>query len=213
MKKKIRKQLFYLAVIVGMLMFCCISQVYAGSKISLKNAKIKLSAEKLVYNKRVQRPKVTVISKGKRLKEKSDYTVRFSSGCKKVGTYTVSISGKGKYTGTIKKKFQIIPQSTNFSYLVSVEKSGNCIVQVIWKKQTVQTSGYEIRYSTNSKMKNAKKVVVKKKNSDNVYIKNLKPATMYYLQIRTYGVEKNKIVPGLQIFIPFFLFGLLCFLK
>ena len=32
-------------------------------------------------------------------------------------------------------------------------------------------------------------------------------------RIQKYGVEKNKIVPGLQIFIPFFLFGLLCFLK
>ena len=154
MKKKIKKQLLYLAVIVGMLMFSCVSQVYASSKTSLKNAKVKLSAEKFVYNKKTQRPKVTVTSNGKILKAKSDYTVKFPGGCKNIGVYTVSITGKGKYTGTLKKQFQIIPQTTQITYLIPMKESNNYMMQVVWKKQTSQTKGYEVRYSTNSKMKN-----------------------------------------------------------
>ena len=190
--KKIRKSLFCVAVILGMLISSCICQVFASSKTSLQSTQIKLSADKFVYNKKAQHPKVTITNSGKKLKENRDYTVRFPSGCKNIGSYTITISGKGKYTGKVKCKFQIIPQPTKFTSVVPLKVSNSYMLQVIWKKQTVQTKGYEVRYSTNSKMKGAKKAVIKSKNYNGIYIQNLKAGTNYYLQIRTYGTVKGK---------------------
>ena len=115
----------------------------------MKNTRIKLSATKLTYNKKVQRPKVRVTYKGKVLKEKKNYIVKYSKGCKKVGTYTVQIIGKGAYAGNVKKQFTILPPKTQ----VMGGYVGKKTVSVIIKRQTAQTSGYQLRYATNSKLK------------------------------------------------------------
>ena len=87
----------HLCLIILLLLFCSSSQVFAAARVNVKNTRIKLSATKLTYNKKVQRPKVRVTYKGKVLKEKKNYIVKYSKGCKKVGTYTVQIIGKGLY--------------------------------------------------------------------------------------------------------------------
>ena len=87
----------HLCLIILLLLFCSSSQVSAATKINLKNTRIKLSAIKLTYNKKVQRPKIRVTYNRKVLKEKKNYIINYSKGCKKVGTYTVQIIGKGPY--------------------------------------------------------------------------------------------------------------------
>ena len=76
----------HLCLIILLLLFCSSSQVFAAARVNVKNTRIKLSATKLTYNKKVQRPKVRVTYKGKVLKEKKNYIVKYSKGCKKVGT-------------------------------------------------------------------------------------------------------------------------------
>ena len=56
----------------------------------------------------MQQPSVTVKNAaGKVLTKDKDYTVSYSSGCKAVGTYTVTVKGAGSYTGSVKKSFAI----------------------------------------------------------------------------------------------------------
>ena len=105
-------RLVRLCLIISLLLLCSTSQVFAAAKVNLKNTKIKLSATKLTYNQKVQRPKVSVTYKGKVLKEKKNYVLKYSKGCKKVGTYTVQIIGKGAYAGKVKKQFTILPPKT-----------------------------------------------------------------------------------------------------
>ena len=119
------------------------------SKGKSEKHQIKLSATKLTYNQKVQRPKVSVTYKGKVLKEKKNYVLKYSKGCKKVGTYTVQIIGKGAYAGKVKKQFTILPPKTQ----VMGGYVGKKTVSVIIKRQTAQTSGYQLRYATNSKLK------------------------------------------------------------
>ena len=60
------------------------------------------------YNAAVQKPTVTVKNAaGSVLTEGSSYTVSFSGNCKDKGTYTVTVTGKGNYTGTVAKTFTI----------------------------------------------------------------------------------------------------------
>ena len=63
----------HLCLIILLLLFCSSSQVFAAARVNVKNTRIKLSATKLTYNKKVQRPKVRVTYKGKVLKEKKNY--------------------------------------------------------------------------------------------------------------------------------------------
>ncbi|MFR8247167.1 MAG: fibronectin type III domain-containing protein [Roseburia sp.] len=66
-------------------------------------------------------------------------------------------------------------------------------VTVKWKKQTKQTAGYEIQYSTSSKFtkKTTKTVKAAKKNSmTSKKITKLKAKKKYYVRIRTYQTVK-----------------------
>ena len=181
-------RLVRLCLIISLLLLCSTSQVFAAAKVNLKNTKIKLSATKLTYNQKVQRPKVSVTYKGNVLKEKKNYVLKYSKGCKKVGTYTVQIIGKGAYTGKVKKQFTILPPKTQ----VMGGYVGKKTVSVIIKRQTAQTSGYQLRYATNSKLKNAKTITVKGNKNNTVSLNGLKAGTTYYMQARTYMAIKGK---------------------
>ena len=181
-------RLVRLCLIISLLLLCSTSQVFAAAKVNLKNTKIKLSATKLTYNQKVQRPKVSVTYKGNVLKEKKNYVLKYSKGCKKVGTYTVQIIGKGAYAGNVKKQFTILPPKTQ----VMGGYVGKKTASVVIKRQTAQTSGYQLRYATNSKLKNAKTITVKGNKNNTVSLNGLKAGTTYYMQARTYMAIKGK---------------------
>ena len=56
-------RLIRFCLMISLLLLCSTSQVFAAAKVNLKNTKIKLSATKLTYNQKVQRPKVSVTYK------------------------------------------------------------------------------------------------------------------------------------------------------
>ena len=150
-------------------------------------ASVKLSKTKYTYSGKVRKPKVVAKdTHGNTLEEGKDYTVKYSSGRKKVGKYTVTVKFKGKYSGTKKLTFSIVPKSTSVSKL----KAGSKKITVTWKKQTSQTTGYQIEYSTSSKMKKSKKVTVSKNSTTSKTIKSLKKGKKYYVRVRTYKTVK-----------------------
>lgn len=157
-----------------------------------KVSQIKLSKKKYTYNGKKQTPSVTVKdSKGKELKVNTDYKVKLPSGRKNVGTYEVKITFKGsKYSGSKTLSYTINPKSTKLSK-VSAKKKG---FEAKWKKQSTQTKGYQIQYSTDSKFKSGNKTVTVNKNSTTKKtISKLKAKKKYYVRIRTYKtVGKQK---------------------
>ena len=77
----------------------------------------------------------------------------------------------------------ILPKGTKITSL----KKGRKQAAVKWKKQTKQTDGYEIQYSTKkdfSKSVKTKRITGKKKTS--AVIKKLKAKKTYYVRIRTW---------------------------
>ena len=150
-------------------------------KPSVKNATVTGISNK-VYNGKAFKPTVTVRVDGKKLKLNKDYTVKYKNN-KKVGVATVTIKGKGKYVGTYTKTFTIKPKATTLSKL----KSGKEYIKVYWKKQTTQTSGYEIQYSTDKSFKeNVGSVLVSKNKTTSTKIKELESTKKYYVRVRTY---------------------------
>lgn len=159
-----------------------------------KISTVKLSKASFTYNGKVQKPTVTVKDlNGKKLKQGTDYTVKYSSGCKNVGKYTVTVTLKGNYSGTKKLTFNIVPKGTSISNVTAGKKQ----FTIKWKKQSIQASGYEIQYSTSKNMKNAKTVTVNKNSATSKTVKGLKASKTYYVRIRTYkAVSGKKIYSG-----------------
>lgn len=152
---------------------------------------IKLSKISYTYNGKAQKPTVTIKdSQGKVLSSKKSYTVSYPKTMKNVGSYTITIKFKGNYSGTVKKNFTIVPKGTSISK-VTPNKKG---FTVKWKKQAVQTTGYEVAYSTDRKFskKNTKVVLVKKSNTTSKSVDKLKAKKKYYIRIRTYKTVNGK---------------------
>lgn len=150
-----------------------------------------LSKTSYTYDGKVKTPSVTVKNgNGKTLKKNTDYTVTYPKGRKAVGTYTVKVTFKGNYSGTVKKTFTIKPKATTLSS-VSAKTKG---FTVKWKKQTTQTTGYQIQYSTSSKFTSgtSKSVTVNKNSTTSKSITGLKAKKKYYVRIRTYKAVNGK---------------------
>ena len=80
-----------------------------GSNTVINYAKtITLSNTSYIYDGKVKTPTVTVKdSAGKTLTKDTDYTVSYASGRKNLGSYTVTITMKGNYSGTKTLTFKI----------------------------------------------------------------------------------------------------------
>ncbi|MCM1115782.1 MAG: fibronectin type III domain-containing protein [Clostridium sp.] len=147
-----------------------------------------LSTSTYTYNGSAKKPSVTIKdSKGNKLKNGTDYTLSYPSGRKNVGKYTIKITFKGNYSGTATKTFTIKPKSTRISKLTA----GGEKFTVKWKKQSTQTTGYQIQYSTDKNFKtNNKTVTVSSNKTTSKTISKLKAKTKYYVRIRTYKTVK-----------------------
>ncbi|MBR1752453.1 MAG: leucine-rich repeat protein [Ruminococcus sp.] len=147
---------------------------------SLKSAKVTLSKTSYAYTGKAKKPSVTVKLSGKTLKKGTDFTVTYKNN-KSVGTATVTITGKGAYTGKITKTFKINPKATSISKLTSPKTKQ---LKVTYKKVSGVT-GYQVTYSTSKKFtKSTTKTVGVKSTSKT--IKSLKKGKTYYVKVRDY---------------------------
>jgi len=141
-----------------------------------------LSASSYVYNGTVRNPSVTVYNGDGDKIGASHYTVSYSSGCKAVGSYTVTVRfDSDRYEGTVKESFLIVPKGTSITSLTAGKKS----FTVKWAAQKTQTSGYQILYAANSEFKGGTMPSADKSLTSKT-IKSLKGNTKYYVKIRTY---------------------------
>jgi len=125
------------------------------------------------------------------LKLNTDYTVKYSAN-KNVGVATLTIAGKGKFNGSVKKTFKIMPKGTALAKLSTPKKA---TLKVTWKKQAAQTNGYQIQYSTSAKFtgKTTKTATVANAKTTAKTIAKLKSKKKYYVRVRTYkNVGKTK---------------------
>ena len=148
--------------------------------------KVALSYSVYTYSGNAKQPRVAITdSKGNKISSKN-YTVKYSNN-KKVGTAKVTVTFKGNYSGSLSKTFKINPKKTKLSK-VKANKKG---FTASWEKQTTQTTGYQLQYSTSKSFKNAKtKTVSKSKTSKK--ITGLKAKKKYYVRIRTYKTVDGK---------------------
>lgn len=144
---------------------------------------VKLETAKYNYDGKVKSPNVIVTDMNGNAIDSSNYSVKYQNGRKNPGKYYVEVNFiNGAYQGYKKLYFSIVPKNTAITSVVSKKKG----FTLKWKKQATQTTGYQIRYSTSSKMSNSKTVTISKNTSLSKSITKLKSKKKYYIQIRTY---------------------------
>ena len=126
----------------------------------LADADVSLSFKSAVYNGKVQKPGVTVAYEGSQLTESVDYQVAYGSGCKRSGTYSVTVTGMGEYQGQQNLTFKIIDAKLTAS---NVSMSATSFVyngQVRKPTATVRVNGisqlkgeYSVTYWNKAKSK------------------------------------------------------------
>ena len=168
---------------------CPVKVVSADSApISIDNAAVTLAAASYTYNGKVRKPAVKTVG-GMTLAAGTDFDVSYSAAApKNVGQYTVTVTGKGKYTGTAKAAYRINPKGT----AIKKVKRGKKSLTVKWKKQRAKMSkkrvtGYQIQVATDKNFKSVVKTVkVKGWKKTSKRIKGLKKKTRYFTRARAY---------------------------
>ena len=124
-----------------------------------KVSNVKLSSTSYTYNGKTKTPSVTVKdSKGRKLKNGTDYTVKYSSGRKNAGRYAVKVTFKGNYSGTVKKTFKINPakvsnvklSSTSYTYNGKT-KTPSVTVKDSKGRKLKKGTDYTVKYSSGRK--------------------------------------------------------------
>lgn len=149
--------------------------------------KVVLSADSMVYTGKTRKPGVMVSdTRGQSISSRY-YQLIYRNNVR-VGQASVTVHFIGKYSGSIKKYFLIIPKGTKLLRLTATRKG----ILVKWKKQNKEITGYEIQYSGNSKFakKGTKKVVVKSKKKVSRMIFRKRTGKKYRVRIRTYKTVK-----------------------
>ena len=155
-------------------------------------APAKITVKPKTYTGKKLKPVVpTVKLGGKALRNGVDFTYSCKGG-KKVGSYKVTITGKGAYAGTKTATFQIVPKGTSVKKLSKARKA----FTVKWKKPSKanlkQTTGYQVRWSTSKRFtkKTTKTKTVKTTSKAGktcqLKVTKLKAKKKYYVQVRTY---------------------------
>ena len=157
---------------------------------------VTLSKTTYTYNGKTQKPTVTVMdTAGAELAEDTDYTVSYSKGCKKVGSYTVTVNFLGNYTGSKNLTYTINPKkykscslsNTTYTY-DGKEKKPSVTIKASNGKNLKKGTDYTVSYSKGCKNPGIYTVTVKFKGD---YTGN-KSRTLTYT-IKPKSVEISKV--------------------
>lgn len=158
-----------------------------NAQTSKKNiSSLNISAgEKYGYTGKNVKASVTVKDGNKTLKKGTDYTLSYKN-CKEIGTASVTIKGKGDYTGTKTLTYKIVPKKTT----LKAAKKSDSKVKLSWTAAK-GAEKYQIYYSTDGKT--YKKLATASGSKTSVTLSGLDFKKYdYKFKIRSYGTDDGK---------------------
>ena len=130
------------------------------------------------------------VKDGTKVLSTSSYTIAYKNN-KNIGTATVTITGKGNYTGTITKTFDILPAKQTMQKLETRYKG----FFADWAQKGSAT-GYEVEYSTNANFIGSFVRKLTANKPDTATVSGLTAGKTYYVRVRSYTNVGGKIYYG-----------------
>lgn len=156
---------------------------------SISSTKAKLASTTYSYNGTAKTPAVTVTDNGITLKKNTDYTVSYKNN-NAIGTATVTITGKGNYTGVKTLTFNINPAKVTSLKQSAAYSTAN--IKMSWTK-VKGAAGYEV-YRGDTK--NGSYKLLKTVTTNTCTNSGLKAGSKYYYKVRAYKTVNGKKVYG-----------------
>lgn len=149
--------------------------------------KVNLSSDVLVYTGKPRKPAVKVTDANGNTVSSEHYRLMYQNN-KNVGRASVTVIFCGDLSGAITKFFDIVPKKVRAFRMIP--KSNGFLVK--WKKQRVQTTGYEIQYCTDRKFakRSAKRITVKNNKTASKRIIRGMSGKKFYVRIRAYKLVR-----------------------
>lgn len=158
--------------------------------VSVSKLKIKLSKTKYEYTGSEQKPLITVSYGNRVLKNNVDYKISYKNNIK-IGTATVTITGKNNFTGAVMKTFNIVPGKVT-SLKQSAQNYSSTGIQMSWNK-VPGAAGYVVYRSTS---KNGTYKLLKTVAANSFKNSYLKSGSKFYYKVRAYKTVNGKKVYG-----------------
>ncbi len=121
----------------------------------------------------------------------NSYTLSSLDSASTYNFYVIAVNSagtKGKASSVLSLTTTGVAKTTPTLSISSVTATG---AKATWTKVTGAT-GYELQYSTNKNLKDAKTVTVKSGSTLTATVSGLDSYTTYYFQVRAYGVSSDK---------------------
>ena len=157
-----------------------------------------MSKPSMAYTGSAVKPTSSVVVKGKKngeltaLIRNTDYKLSYSNNTK-VGTATVTVTGRGNYTGTKKVTFKIVPTKREFKSVEAGKKS----ITLKWTKKKPEARGYQYQVSTSKDFSSGVKsyrVRIADVSTAAITrtVSGLTSGKKYYVRLRSYAIVNGK---------------------
>ena len=155
---------------------------------SVPIAECQISVKDVPYTgKKIKKPAVKVVCGEVALKPDEDFSFKYDRKAREIGLYMLTVKGRGRFTGSVKVPFYVVPKAASYARLLAGDKQA----AKKWKLLK-NIEGYQIEYSQSKDFSHSKKAKICKPKDLPKALKKLKPGKKYYLRVRIFATVKKK---------------------
>ena len=147
-----------------------------------------ITVKDVTFNgKKIKKPSVKVVCGETALEPGEDYKLKYDKKISEIGLYTLTVKGKGRFTGSVKIPFYVVPKASEYARLLGCDKRA----AKEWKLLK-NIEGYQIEYSQSKDFSDGKKAKIREPKDLEKALRKLKPGKKYHLRVRLFARVKKK---------------------
>ena len=137
--------------------------------------------------KKIKKPSVNVVCGETELEPGEDYSLKYDKKTREIGLYMLTVKGKGRFTGSVKVPFYVVPKASEYARLLGDDKQA----AKAWKLLK-NIEGCQIEFSRNKDFSDSKKAKIREPKDLARVLNKLKAGKKYYLRVRLFATVKKK---------------------
>jgi len=137
--------------------------------------------------KKIKKPSVKVVCGETELEPGEDYSLKYDKKTREIGLYMLTVKGKGRFNGSVKVPFYVVPKASEYARLLGDDKQA----AKAWKLLK-NIEGYQIEFSRSKDFSDSKKAKIREPKDLAKVFKKLKAGKKYYLRVRIFATIKKK---------------------